>query len=254
MIKFDNNGAREWASHYDYVWSSAVDIDNSDNFYVTGNVEYNTPNTKTLTGAYNQSSISLDGTASGNSDDGFIMKFNSSTTLLWATCFGGSSDEFINSIDVGSDGYINIVSSVDNYYGSGIVTQSAGGYYDITIGSRMDILISRFNSNHALVWSTLYGGSANEGNSPWGNVIQTDGNNNIYVTGSTRSTDNTLMNPGGGAYYDGTLNGTENMFLLKFNSSTSLIWGTYIGESVAGSVSSCLRLNDNDELIFYNCC
>ncbi len=249
MMKFDSSGVRQWASHYDYVWASGLDVDANNHFFVIGNVQYDTPSTHSLSGAYNQSSITQY-SAGNNSSDGFIMEFNPNTSLRWATIFGAGADEDINYIDAGADGYVNIVSSVDSYHSSAVVLHDAGGYYDNTVNARMDILISRFNTSRALVWSTLFGGSDNESNSPWGNVIQSDGNNNIFVTSSTRSSDLTTVNPGGGAYYDGTLDNTENIFLLKFNSATNLLWSTYLGTAISGSLSSSMRVNSNNRLIF----
>lgn len=240
IIRFDANGVRQWASYYDHVSYAKVDVDLNNNMYVVGRSRYNNPSALTLPGAYNQATVSADGSGSDKSYDMFIMKFNSATNRVWATNLGSTSNEYPERIHVGNDGFLNIVGKADGYSGWGVVTQGAGGYIDATLGdglpggvstNRFDGLIYRFNPSGALVWGTTFGGSTSFDEI---RCVTTDNANNIYVLGATTGTDIPFAKPSPSAHYDDVFNGTAsipNTFLARFSATTQLDWSTYFGAS-----------------------
>ncbi|MFN9337858.1 MAG: SBBP repeat-containing protein [Candidatus Kapaibacterium sp.] len=75
-----------------------------------------------------------------------------------------------------------------------------------------------------LVFSTYIGGSSFE----TGNGIALDASGNIYVTGTTQSTNFPTVS----GSYDVSANGSTDIFVSKFNASgTTLLYSTYIGGS-----------------------
>jgi len=263
ILRFNSSGVRNWGTHYDYVQWPDVTVDLNNNYYVVGNSEYDNPPVQSLGGAYNQATVSNDGSGTSKSDDIFIIKFNSSTSRTWATNLGSTSDEFSTDIHVGSDNYLNIVGYGDNYYGTGIITQNPGGgaHYDNTLGigsggsstDRDDALIYRFTPGGALYWGTAFSGTLAENMQKA--RITCDNSNNIIIYGETRSTDLPVFDAGGGAYYDGVFTASSsgfNPFLARFSSVGVLNWCTYFGTYGLGfgmNMSSYVGVTSDDKLI-----
>ncbi len=81
-----------------------------------------------------------------------------------------------------------------------------------------------------LQWGTYFGGNGAD------NIrnLAVDNNGNLFVVGSTGSSNTTfpLQDPGNPAYYDGTLDGTVDAFIAKFQASNlQRVWCTYYGGS-----------------------
>ena len=74
-----------------------------------------------------------------------------------------------------------------------------------------------------LEWSTYYGGTQAEVNIG----SEVDSNNNVYIYGQTLST-NSISYTGFQNNFAGSL---FNVFLVKFNSSGTRLWGTYYGSN-----------------------
>ncbi len=75
-----------------------------------------------------------------------------------------------------------------------------------------------------LVWATYYSGSSEDN----GTGMAIDEAGNIFITGWTNSADFPTLN--NGTYYQGTsVGGWRDAFILKFDNTGELIWGTYFG-------------------------
>jgi hypothetical protein len=150
-----------------------------------------------------------------------LEKFNSNTDividpgLLWATYYGGSvGDERSESCTV--DGNENVYLSGNTQSTSNI---ASGGYQNTSGGGR-DAFLVKFNSLGVRQWATYYGGSGEDN----GYNCATDMSGNIYLAGSTFSSNNIAS---GG--HRNTQGDSANAFLVKFNNAGVRQWATYYG-------------------------
>jgi hypothetical protein len=196
--------------NHDRGYSIAVDA--GGNVYVTGTT-YST-NFPTTRGAYD--------TAGNGRCDVFVSKFNSGlTSLLASTLLGRNSDDYGYSIAIDTGG---------NVYVTGETLSSdfptTPGAYDTSYNSGYhDAFVSKFNSGlTSLLASTFLGGISHD----YGKSIAIDAGGNVYVTGTTHSTDF----PTTAGACDTSSHGDGNVFVSKFNSGlTSLLVSTFQGGS-----------------------
>ena len=234
ILKFNSSGERIWATYYggtNYDVFGSICTDNSGALYVTGHTRGGTNfPTQTLTGAYNQTY--------GGGYDAFILKFNSSGARLWATYYGGSNGDYGFGICTDNSGNLYVTGGTESI---NFPTQTLSGAYNQTIyGSNTDAFILKFNSSGARLWATYYGGT----NYDVGYEICTDNSGNLYVTGETNGINlPTQFLPG--AYYQ-TYGGSDDAFILKFNSSGARLWATYYGGNVLDEGSSICTDNSGN--------
>ena len=151
--------------------------------------------------------------------DAFLVKFNSSGVRQWATYYGGSQDDMGISCAVDASGNVYMIGSTSST--SGIAT---AGAHETTIN---DGFLVKFNSNGVRQWGTYF-----EGN---GNACTTDASGNIYIVGLTNSTSGIAT---AGAHQT-VMSGSGDAFLVKFNSSGVMQWGTYYGGAGVDIGYSC---------------
>ena len=102
--------------------------------------------------------------------------------------------------------------------------------YQSAYGGNGDAFVTKFNaSGSGLLYSTYLGGSASDGSFPNGGAIALDTSGNIYVTGSTSSTNFPTLN----AFQPTDAGGGYDAFVVKINPSqpgtASLVFSSYLG-------------------------
>ena len=200
---------RLWGTYYggtgeEYGLSCATDA--SGNVYLAGSATSTTG--IATTGAHK--------TTRGGIRDAFLVKFNSSGVRQWGTYYGGTG--YLNGNSCATD-------ASGNVYLSGYTTSTTGiattGAHQATYGSSGDAFLVKFNSSGVRQWGTYYGGTSID----YGYSCATDGSGNVFLAGYTSSTTGIATT---GAHQT-TRGGSNDAFLVKFNSSGTRQWGTYYG-------------------------
>ena len=184
-----------------------------------------------------------------------ITKYNANgTSILFSTYYGGAQNEQPHSLFVNSNNELYVAGRTNS---SNFPVTS--GVYDATFNGGYDIIVGKFNTSGALLASTFLGGTGDDGvnitpvESSMSSLkfnyaddgrseIILDNSSNVYVAGSTRSTNF----PTTAGAFDITLGGTQDGCVFKMNSTlTSLAFSTYLGGS-ADDAAYGIKLNGNN--------
>ncbi len=195
-------------------YGRAIAVDSAGNAYITGGTA--SDNFPVTPGAFQ--------TVCGDSQcaltDAFVAKLNpTGSALVYSTLVGG------NNYDIGTD---IVLDSGDNAYVVGwtgsndFPTMNPLQGYNAGGG---DAFITKLNATgSALIFSTYLGGNGQDN----GNGIALDSAGNVYVVGTTASTNFPTVNP-----LQAVNNGDANCFIAKINQAGSaLVYSTYLGGSI----------------------
>ncbi len=208
LVKFNSSGVRQWATYYG---GSQDDMGISCAFDASGNV-YMIGSTSSTSG------IATAGAHETTINDGFLVKFNSNGVRQWGTYFEGNG----NACTTDASGNIYIVGLTNST--SGIAT--AGAHQTVMSGSG-DAFLVKFNSSGVKQWGTYFGGaSSGASGMEKGLSCATDALGNVYMVGHTPSTSGIATAGAHQTIYGGS---STDAFLVKFNSSGVIQWGTYYG-------------------------
>lgn len=216
ILKFNTSGVLNWSTlvggvNADYF--SALQFKNNE-LYVAGvSSSTNFPVVNAGTFFQNYSAV----------NDGVVLKFNASNSLVWSTYIGGSGNDNINTIQANATHiFIGGYSNSPNFN-----ALNSGGYFQNSITGNYDAFVSKFALNGTLSWSTFFGGE----NMDKVNSLTLD-NNSLWITGTTSSTTLPVFNAGGTSYFQATNSGFSDGFIAKFNlTNTNLKWSSYYGGS-----------------------
>jgi gliding motility-associated-like protein len=143
--------------------------------------------------------------------------------LVWATYFGGYSDETVQG---------TVTDAANNFYVTGYTqspdfpTENSGGnYFQGFVQTDAIAYISKFSPTQQLLWSTFYGGNGIS----FGENVEIDPSGNIYMAGCTNNTDFPLTNANGNSWFQSTMNGMTDVFIVRFSPAGAVEWSTLFG-------------------------
>ena len=208
-----------WATYYggtnDQAYSVAADA--SGYVYMTGVTQ--SASGIATSGAYQ--------TVYGTNGDAFLVKFDATGARLWATYYGGASQD--NGNWVATDG-------AGNVYLAGLTNSSSGistpGAYQVSKSGGGDAFLVKFNSSGIRQWATYYGGVFSD----YGNSVAADGGGNVYLAGTT----NSVVGIASSGAYQTSIGLGYDAFLVKFDGVGTRLWATYYGGAgdEAGTVAT----------------
>lgn len=232
---------RLWATYYggssnnggsgeDYGTDVAIDL--AGNVYMCGE-------TATWTGL---STLNAYQTFSAGGWDAYLVKFDSTGKRIWATYYGGPGDE--SSSGIPSRVHIAL-DPLGNVYLSGSTTSPAGiaynGFQNVK-GNGRDAFLVKFDSTGKRLWGTYYG----EGGDEFAYNIAADTKGNVYLLGTTNSSTGIAS----GGFQNSHGGGSNDAFLVKFNSTGGRVWATYFGGSGNDEGSGGISIDPRGNIYF----
>ena len=197
VIKTTNGGA-SWATANTGLWRS---------------------NVPTLVADPSNAAILYSGTTGSTTDDAFVAKLNpTGSGLIFSTYLGGSSTETGNGIAVDSNGNIFVVGQTlsTNFPTVNAIQPVPGATEQCT-----NAFITKINpGTSSFSFSTYLGGSNCDG----ANSVALDPSGNVYITGSTSSTDFFTASP-----FQTTASTSGDAFVTKLTNGGAAIYSTYLG-------------------------
>jgi IPT/TIG domain-containing protein/beta-propeller repeat-containing protein len=213
VIKIDTSGAKVWST---YLGGSGDDgvgvvrIDGSGNAWIGGSTD--------STSWPGVSGSSLQSTNAG-SYDATLTEINAAgTAISYATFLGASGYDYLSALALDASGNVYVTGYTDStsfpgVTGSSIQPSNAGSY---------DIWVAKLNpAATSITWATFLGGSDFDLTSD----LDVDSSGNVYISGSTASTDFPVSSA-----IQSTYGGGSDALAAKINAAgTAVIWSTYLG-------------------------
>ena len=207
-------------------------VDGSGSAYVTGftqSVDFPT---------VNQISGACRGGCGSGGEHAFVTKISTSgKLLLYSSYLGGSGGDQGNGIAVDGSGNAYLTGTTNSFDFPRVHQISGACLGSCGSGNNVDAFVTKIiASGNALVYSSLVGGSGDDGNAYEGTffaAIAVDSSDSAYLTGTTFSTDFPRVHqiPGACLGLCGRGN-SQDVFVTKVNAAgTTLVYSSYVGSS-----------------------
>ena len=255
VVKYNSVGIAQWvvsvsSSNADTGYNIACDM--SDNIYICGTYSTNPVSFYDVTATV----VKTLNVSSSTALDGFLAKYNSAGTLLWAS--------YISNTNVAGTDYVYSLDTdlVGNVYIAGSFSATAGysrfNFYDasgtasafsLTAAGNTDGYIAKYSPAGTPLWAASITGAAFDS----ANSVTVDASSNVYVTGVYQGTPVTFYNNDGSAYF--TLTNTDaatynDAYVARYDPTGVAVWVSRIG-GVAGVTETALKVTIDGEGSLY---
>jgi hypothetical protein len=210
--KLDSDGNFIWVKKFNAAFLS-LKIDKDNNIYATGS----------FSGTIN---FDPDGGVTNLTGPGsFVLKLNTSGSLIWAKVLTGGigySIDVDNAGNVYTVGYYNTTMDMDP--GTGVHTINVFTSDNPVQSGFGSIYVSKLDKDGNFVWG--YGLNGDH-NNQWHPAIAVDQNANVIISGYAESPTVVDFDFGAGTFY---LPNTSGAFLLKIDKDANFIWAKSLAE------------------------
>jgi hypothetical protein len=235
ISKFDKNNTLKWSTfiignqqNYTQSAGAAIKCTSNGDIIIGGYTNsYNLP-LQNSPGAYFQPLLNGVASAPTNptsyqSFDGILMRFSNLGTLIYSTYIGGLNDDYIKDIALSSNNEIAIIGST-NSTNFPLPTNGSGFNQSINNGGYDGFIWTVNNNNNNVTYSSYLGGN----NADYLVACAYDFNSNLYIAGKSYS-DSSLPLINNGTFFQNTIQGASDAYLLKLNSSKNIVKSTLLG-------------------------
>jgi hypothetical protein len=254
VVKYDPSGTPLWARR---IGGTGADVANSVSTDLSGNVivtgrSSSTPLNILATNGTTVSFTLVNTGGDGITTDVFVVKYDSSGNPLWARRMGGTYSDVAQSVSTDSSGNIVVV----GYYQSNPLNIYAadGTTVSFTLSNPQlveDVFVVKYDSSGNPLWARRMGGTSSD----VAQSVSTDSSGNIVVVGSYISTSlNIYAANGSTVSFTLSNSGSNDVFVVKYDSSGTLLWARRMGGTGA-DVSSSVSTDSSGNVIvfgFYN--
>ena len=196
----------------DYDTGNSLAIDPLGNVFVTG---YSYGYTSSSSSSYYPTTPGAYDTSVNGDYDVFISKFSNNLDLLLAsTLAGGNDDDYAYSIALDSEG--NVIVAGYTYYSSNYPTTTYA--YDTSYNGNADVIVSKLDNNLSFLLASTFLGSSN---GDYANAVVLDSAGNVYVTGSTWSSNFPTTFDAHDTTYNSSGSSSRDVFIAKLDSNMS---------------------------------
>lgn len=149
-------------------------------------------------------------------DDSELLIIDPEPEGVWGTYYGGSEYDIATTI---------MGDATNHIYHAGMTMSfnfiATAGAHETSYQGGLDGYLAKYDSEGNLLWSTYFGGPQTD--RPY--ALTTDDLGNMYLGGASYS-ETGIATPGS---YQLTIEGVDDLFIAKFNTSGELQWGSYLG-------------------------
>jgi hypothetical protein len=223
IAKYNNDGAPQWFARLGSAvadLANSLAIDSNDNVYMIGQIAASSGSFSVYNSSAAGSGLASTITSAG-STDGFLVKYNSTGAVQWATKIASSDADFTNAVAVDPSGNVLACGRYIGSSGMFIYGRSISLFSTIPNGGAEDAVLVKYNKYGAPQWAGLIASTSSQ--QIFANASDSLGN--VYITGTYASaTTVPVYNADGSEFASMPSSATGDVFIIKYNSIGVVQW------------------------------